>query len=142
MIDEVLRDLHGSEWSGHPSTGKILSQVHRYATWPSVAKDVNELVKNCKVCDQLREQVPKPLTPLQPIVATKVFDHVMCDLLSFTHPSHGYKYVLIFKDVFSGFTKSYKLRDKNTMGVVRALEDLVCSLGPPKILTIIMTPLG
>ena len=135
LTGEVLNELHGSEWSGHPGVGKMLSQVHRFATWPTIAKDVKTKVKNCKVCDQLREQVPKPLTPLQPIVATRVFDHVMCDLISFSAPSHGFKYVLVFKDVFSGLIRCYKLRDKTTNGVVRSLEDLVCFLGPPKVLS-------
>ena len=79
--------------------------------------------------------MPKAVTPLQPIIATRVFDHVMADLISFTVPSFGFKYVLIFKDVFSGFVKCYKLRDKSTKGVVKAFEDLVCFLGPPKLLT-------
>ena len=135
MIQEVLEDLHGSAWSGHPSVEKMLLQVQRYATWPSLPRDVKDLVQNCKVCDQLREQVPKPQTPLQPIVATRVFEHVMCDLVSFSVPSNGYKYVLVFKDVFSGLIRCYKLRDKTTNGVVRAFEDLVCFLGPPKLLT-------
>ena len=93
------------------------------------------LVFDGKVCDQLREPVPKPVAPLQPIVATKVFDHVMCDLISFPVPSFGFKYVLIFKDVFSGFIRSYKLRDKTSQGVLKCLEDLVCFLGPPRLLT-------
>ena len=79
--------------------------------------------------------MPKPVTPLQSIVATRVFDHVMCDLIAFPIPSFGFKYVLIFKDVFSGFIRSYRLRDKTAKGVVRCFEDLVCFLGPPKLLT-------
>ena len=134
MIDEVLEDLHGSQWAGHPSAGKMLLQVRRFAVWPTLPSDIKRKVADCKVCDQLREQVPKPQTPLHPIVATRVFDHVMCDLVSFP-PSNGFKYVLVFKDVFSGFIKCYKLRDKTTKGVTRCFEDLVCSLGPPMLLT-------
>lgn len=59
----------------------------------------------------------------------------MCDLLSFRTPTYGFNYVLVFKDVFSGFMKCYRLRDKTTKGVVKSLEDLVCSLGPLKQLT-------
>ena len=134
LVAEVLEDLHGSEFAGHPGSHKMLQKVNRYAVWPSVTADIKRRVNDCKVCDQLREQVPKPRTPLQSIVARRVFDHVMCDLVQFP-PSRGFKYVLIFKDVFSGFIKCYKLRNKTTDGVVRAFEDLVCSLGPPKLLT-------
>ena len=135
MIDEILADLHGSNWSGHPGVAKMTAQVQRFATWPSMAHDIKKKVRECATCDQLREEVPKPQTPLQPIVATAVFDHVMCDLISFPIPSKGFKYVLVFKDVFSGFVRCYKLRDKTTNGVVKSLEDLVCLLGPPRQLT-------
>ena len=135
MVPEILSDLHGSGLSGHPGVAKMLLQVRRFATWPTLPQDVKDKVKNCAVCDQLREQVPKPVTPLQPIVAKGVFDHVMCDLISFPTPSFGYKYVLVFKDVFSGFIRCYKLRDKTTKGVIRCFEDLVCLLGPPRVLS-------
>ena len=135
MVNEVLDGLHGSQWAGHPKVEKMLLQVRRYAVWPTLVRDVKEKVKNCCVCDQLREQVPKPQTPLQPIVAHRVFDHVMCDLISFDVPSSGYKYVLVFKDVFSGFIRCYKLRDKTAAGVTKCFEDLVCFLGPPRLLT-------
>ena len=135
MIEEVLSDLHGSNWSGHPSVGKMFLKAHRYVAWPSLAGDIKKKVRECAVCDQLREQVPKPQTPLQPIVATKVFEHVMCDLISFPTPSFGFKHVLVFKDVYSGYIRCYKLRDKTTKGVVSAFEDLVCLAGPPRVLS-------
>ena len=135
MVQEVLSDLHGSEWSGHPSATKMQLKVQRYAVWPTMPRDIRNAVKDCRVCDQVREQVPKPVTPLQPIVAKRVFDHVMCDLIAFPVVSYGFKYVLIFKDVFSGYVKFYKLRNKTSDGVVKAFEDLTCSLGPPKLLT-------
>ena len=135
MVSEVMEDLHGSQWAGHPSLEKMLQIVKRYAIWPTLRQDLMDKATNCQTCDRLREQVPKPVTPLQPIVARSVFDHVMCDLVSFGVPSYGFNYVLVFKDVFSGFIKCYKLRDKTSNGVVKAFEDLVCSLGPPKMLT-------
>ena len=97
-------------------------RIQRYATWPTLSDDVKEKIRTCRVCDQTMEQVPKPRTPLQSIVATRVFDHVMCDLLSFTIPSFGYKHVLIFKDVFSGYIKCYKLRDKTSKGVIKSFR--------------------
>ena len=135
MVQEVLADLHGSEWAGHPGAKKMQLKVQRYAIWPTMSRDIRDAVQNCQVCDQVREQVPKPITPLQPIVAKRVFDHVMCDLISFPIVSFGFKYVLVFKDVFSGYVKLYRLRNKTTDGVVKAFEDLTCSLGPPKLLT-------
>ena len=116
MIKELLESMHGSEWSGHPPAEKMMEKIKRFAIWPSLPTDAHQTVTNCRICDQLREQIPKHVTPLQPIIATKVFDHVMCDLISFSVPSFGYKYVLIFKDIFSGFIRCYKRRCKVTRG--------------------------
>ena len=80
----------------------MMLKVKRYAVWPTLDRDIKKAIKNCKICDQLREQVPKPMTPLQPIVARGVFDHVMADLISFPIPSFGSKYVLIYKDFSLG----------------------------------------
>ena len=134
MVNEILSDLHGSTRAGHLGSEKLLLMIKRYAIWPTLGNDVEEFVKTCKTCDQLREQVPRPKTPLRSIIARQVFDHVMCDLVSF-EPSKGYRYVLVFKDVFSGYIRCYKLRNKTTDGVVKAFQDLICTLGPPKLLT-------
>ena len=134
MVKEVLTDLHGSERAGHLGVDKLLLKVKRYAMWPTLRRDIEETVRNCMVCDQLRKQVPAVVTPLRPIIAQRVFDHVMCDLVTMPH-CKGYRYVLVFKDVFSGYIRCYKLRNKETTGVVRALDDLACTLGPPKILS-------
>ena len=105
MVPEILRDLHGTKWVGHPKTEKMIQMAKRYANWPTLPKDIRAYVTNCQICDQLSRQNPRPKTPLQPIVARRVFDHVMCDLLSFPTPSYGFNYLLVFKDVFSGFMK-------------------------------------
>ena len=135
MREEILKDLHGDSLSGHPSSEKMLIKIKRYATWPNLARDVTQFVKNCKVCDQLREPNPHNLTPRVPLEAKNVWDWVVCDLLMLPVASLGYHYVLVFIDVFSGFVKLYKLKTKNTEGVCRAFENLTCLIGPPRLLT-------
>ena len=69
MTKEVLSDLHGSLHAGHPSADKMLLKLKRYANWPSMNYDVMELIKNCRICDKMREEVPGSRTPLVPIEA-------------------------------------------------------------------------
>ena len=135
LVQEVIQDLHGSVEAGHPNTDVMLAQVRRYAVWPSMNKDIEDAVKNCQICDRMREPVPKNKTPLVPIIADRVFKHVMCDLIQLPVTSLGYKYTLVFRDVFSGYVKLYKLKSKVTTGVARAFEELTCTLGPPTLLT-------
>ena len=135
MIEEILSDLHGARQVGHPGAEKMLLKVRRYANWPSIAQDVETHIKNCKICDQMREEVPGSRTPLVPIEPEQVFDHVVCDLVALPKASLGYCHVLVFKDIFSGYVKLYKLKGKLSIGVAKAFEHLTCTLGPPRLLT-------
>ena len=131
----VMEDLHGSYMAGHPGIEKMLLSVKRYAVWPSINKDVKQFVADCVVCDQETEPTPANRTPRIPIKAENVWDHLICDLISLPVGSLGFHYVLVFVDVFSGYVKLYKLRDKHTKGVCKALEDITCTIGPPRLLT-------
>ena len=135
MVPEILSEVHGSYMSGHPSQEKMVLMVKRYAIWPTVSRDIKDFIRNCDVCDQEREPNPANRTPRIPIEAQNVWDHVICDLISLPTGSLGFHYVLVFIDVFSGYVKLFKLKDKNTIGVCRAFEDLTCTIGAPRLLT-------
>ena len=135
MRKEVLTDLHGDYMSGHPCPSKMLLTVKRYAVWPSISRDVDIFVQNCKVCDQMRDPVPQNRTPRVPLESKNIWDWVVCDLIMLPQATLGYRYVLVFIDVFSGFVKLYKLKDKSTQGVCKAFENLTCLIGPPRLLT-------
>ena len=90
----------------------MTSKLKRYAAWPNMGRDVSDFVANCVICDKLRNPVPGNKTPLQPIVAENVFDHVICDLLKLPVAPGNFSYLLVFKDVFSGYVSLYKLKDK------------------------------
>ena len=135
MRQEVMADLHGDYMAGHPCIAKMLLTVRRYAVWPSMSKDVEAFVLNCKVCDQMRDPVPQNRTPRVPLVSRNIWDWVVCDLIMLPQTTLGYHYVLVFIDVFSGFVKLYKLKDKRSQGVCKAFENLTCLIGPPRLLT-------
>ena len=135
LTNEILKNLHGNPMAGHPCAEKMLLKVKRYAIWPTIHKDIQLYVQNCKICDQERDPVPKSKTPRVPLEAKNVWDWVVCDLLMLPNASAGYRYVLVFIDVFSGFVKLYKLKTKDTIGVCKAFENLVCLIGPPRLLS-------
>ena len=135
LVEEVMQDMHGSTFAGHPSFRKMQQKLERHVIWPTLAKDIEQFVKTCVICDKLRQPVPGNKTPLQPIVAENIFDHVICDLLKLPLAPGGFQYVLVFKDVFSGYTSLYKLRTKVSQGVTKCLEDYVCRYGIPRRLT-------
>ena len=131
LVKEVMEDMHGSKFAGHPCAKTMTSKLKRYAAWPNMGRDISDFVTNCVICDKLRNPVPGNKTPLQPIVAENVFDHVICDLLKLPTAPGNFNYLLVFKDVLSGYVSLYKLRDKRSEGVARAFEDMACKFGVP-----------
>ena len=135
MVEHILKGVHGGYMSGHPSHEKMGLMIKRYAIWPTISRDIKGFIRDCSICDQELEPNPPNRTPRVPIEAQNVWDHVICDLISLPVGSLGFHYVLVFIDVFSGYVKLYKLKDKNTIGVCKAFEDLTCTIGAPRLLT-------
>jgi hypothetical protein len=135
LVGETMEDMHESKFAGHPSKRKMVAKLKRYAIWPNMGVDVAEFVTRCAICDKHREPRPGNKTPLQPIIAEDVFDHVICDLLKLPNSPGNVSYLLVFKDVFSGYIALYKLRDKTSVGVAKAFEDMRCRIGTPRRLT-------
>ena len=132
LVPEVLKDAHGSMLAGHPGKTRMVAKLERSVVWESMAKDVSQHVEKCKECDLLRENKPKIRTPLQPVVARRVGDHIICDLLKLPTAPGNFNYVLVCMDIFSKFVNLYKLRTKEAPGVANCIQDLCLSRGFPK----------
>ena len=131
LVPDVLKDAHGSMLSGHPGVARMTAKLERYVVWEGMAGDIKQHVEKCKQCDLVRQQNPPVRTPLQPVVAKRVGDHVICDLLKLP-PAGRFNYVLVCMDVFSKFVNLYKLRNKEAAGVATCIQDLCLSRGFPK----------
>jgi hypothetical protein len=92
LVKEVMEDMHGSKFAGHPCEKTMTSKLKRYATWPKMGTDVSNFVTKCVICDKLRNPVPGNKTPLQPIVAENIFDYVICDLLKLPTAPGNFNY--------------------------------------------------
>jgi hypothetical protein len=97
LIQEVMDDAHGSKFAGHPSAAKMQTKLARDATWPTMVRDISKFVATCKICNKMRPTIPEGKTPLQPIIAENVFNHIICDLPKLLVAPGGFQYVLVFK---------------------------------------------
>ena len=59
----LLRELHVVPTAGHPGFDKTYDLAHRSFFWPSLHKDVKELVASCDVCQRIKvsRQLPQGL---------------------------------------------------------------------------------
>ena len=100
LVAEILNDAHGSMLAGHPGKDRLKAKLERSVVWERMDKDIANHVEKCKQCDLTRKQNPAVKAPLEPIVAKRVNDHIIIDLLNLPTAPGGYNYVLVCMDVF------------------------------------------
>ena len=132
LVPDVLKDAHGSMLSGHPGKARMAAKLERSVAWEGMADDIKKHIEKCKQCDLVKEHKPALRTPLQPVVAKRVGDHVICDLLKLPTAPGNFNYVLVCMDIFSKFVNLYKLKTKEAPGVANCIQDLCLSRGFPK----------
>ena len=61
LIERALKKAHQG---GHPGITNLKRRVRSHFFWPTLSKDVKEMVNNCKHCEMFKEKKRKTdLTP-------------------------------------------------------------------------------
>ncbi|CAF0853980.1 unnamed protein product [Brachionus calyciflorus] len=92
---EILKQIHDSEFGGHfgcvGTTGKIESKYY----WPSQHKHIAEYIENCLKCQESKTSGLMGRAPLQPIITSRPFQLVTCDILGpLNTTERGAEYIL------------------------------------------------
>ena len=102
--------------------------------WPELRKDCSTTVSHCKACLAFNVSVAG-FNPLQTIDATLPMDHVAVDLFGpFTSSRNGATYALLLIDIATRFVWLSPLQDKSAASVAKALFEIFCQNGFPKII--------
>lgn len=73
--------------------------------------------------------------PLEPIVVSKVWERVQCDLIDFRHSPDGrFAWILHLKDHYSKYTQLYALKSKEAKPIAKCLSQFIMAFYPPEIL--------
>ena len=101
--------------------------------WPNMNKDIEEVLGTCDRC--LQYTVTRSgFHPAKSVSASGPGDHCQVDLSTHWEESpEGFKVLLHYIDVFTGFLVLRPLKDGTAESVAQALWDIWCLLGPPKI---------
>ena len=133
---EALRECHDHPTSGHPGVDRTVWRARRWYYWPGMYVDTRRYVKQCQVCQKVKPEQRKPpglmgfRTPEDPwaVVATDIMGPLPTS-------TQGFKYLLIFEDVFTKWVEIVPLRSATAASVTKALRDRVlCRWGTPRVL--------
>jgi hypothetical protein len=51
---QILKEMHECPTGGHQGVQRTFERLKLYVTWPGMFHDVEEYIKNCRVCQQNR----------------------------------------------------------------------------------------
>ncbi|WP_461384568.1 integrase zinc binding domain-containing protein, partial [Devosia indica] len=103
---KVLTEGHDNQISGHLGIERTLELMSRKYYWNDMKKDVQEYVRTCEVCQQMKPELRAQKGLLQPIpVADKKWDQITTDLVTDLPPVDGFDSIAVFVDRLTKMVK-------------------------------------
>ena len=122
MRPDILKLIH----EGHLSMDKCKTITRRTLYWPSMTRDIENLVVKCSVCNSFcRQQAAEPL--LTHPFPDRPWQKVGVDIFSFKQKD----YILVV-DYYSKYPEISRLPDKTASTVIMHVKDIFASHGIPE----------
>ena len=67
LREEILREFHCSRFAVHPSGTKMYHDLHRHYYWSGMKRHVEDFVRRCLTCQQVKTEHQRPAGLLQPL---------------------------------------------------------------------------
>ena len=123
LIHTALKKAHQG---GHPGITNLKRRVRSHFFWPTLSKDVKEMVNNCKHCAMFTEKNRKTnLTPHN-LKDVNCWERLSIDLFG---PLPNNKSVLVAQDMVSKFPVAKMMNRTDAENVTKVLEDFYTSYG-------------
>jgi hypothetical protein len=130
---EIFQQMHDSEFGGHFGTTGTTGKIEPKYYWPGLHKQIENYVQNCGKCQEAKIRGLLNRAPLQPIITSRPFQLVTCDILGpFPATVRGTKYILVFMCHFTKWVEMYGLNTLEAIEVAQCLIDLICRHGVPE----------
>ncbi len=131
---KIIEDAHFLPTGGHLGIQKMLKTLKLRYFWPNMVKDLEILVKTCKLC-QINKHSKQKRVPLAVTdTASRTFQKVFMDIVG-PYPATDYnnKYVLTVQDDLSKFMLAMPIQNKSADTVARNLvENVFLKYGFPE----------
>ncbi|XP_070056556.1 uncharacterized protein [Nicotiana tomentosiformis] len=120
---EILEACHSSPYGGHHGGARTTIKVLSYGFyWPTLYKDVSNLVKRCDECQRASGISKKTEMPLTTILEIDIFDVWGIDFMSPFVSSCGNTYILVAVDYVSKWVEVVAFPNNEARSVVAFLK--------------------
>ena len=67
LREEILKEFHCSRFAVHPGGTKMYQDLRRQYYWSGMKRHVEDFVRGCLMCQQVKVEHQKPVGLLQPL---------------------------------------------------------------------------
>ena len=126
LIIRILSLYHAHEFSVHMSRDRLYALLKKRFYWKGMFGDINEWIKACPKCSEIKTNKTEKYGLLQPIIVTKPFEIVAADLMGpLTTSPEGYKYLLNCIDLYTNWPESQPLRTLTAQELTSAIQKII-----------------
>lgn len=111
----------------HSGTNSTLNRLRLSAWWPTIRKDTAAWVSQCATCQKIRPRFTKSQSSWS---KGEAFERVHADWFYV----RGIGNLLLIVDSASGWIEVFPFRERSTENVIKALTDICCRFGVPRVL--------
>ena len=83
LREEILREFHFSRFAVHPGGMKMYHDLRRQYYWSGMKRHVEDFVRRCLTCQQVKAEHQRPAGLLQPLeIAKWKWEHITMDFVT------------------------------------------------------------
>ena len=128
---QLISEAHAAGHYGEKAMYKYI-ELRGY-WWPHMRTAIEKEIDQCRSC-QKYNLVRAGFHPARSVFAARPGDHFQMDLAQLPRSVDGMVYILLMIDVFTGFVVLTALPNKEDATVARAVWNVFCIIGLPRIL--------
>ena len=126
LREEILESGHSQFYSGHFETFKTHQRILESAWWPDTFADMQNKIRDCKICIVVKAQKKKFLFPKQPL------DLISIDFIVELPISNGNNnHILTIVDNYTKHLKVYAVPDRTSKTAAKCIYDYILTYGIP-----------
>ena len=144
FCNTLLEEFHCSPTAGHMGFAKTLARLKANFWWEGMRNQVQQFVKNCTTCQQVKYETKKPSGLLQPLpIPQAIWEDLSLDFITGLPISKGHTAILVVVDRLSkGVHMAALLPNFTAHKVALVFFEIVCKLhGMPRSLVSDRDPL-
>lgn len=104
LLPHILAECHSSSTGGHFGFHKTLARLRNDFRWPHMRHMIQEFIKHCAICQQIKTDTMKPAGLLQPLpIPDRIWSDISMDFIEGLPVSHGHSVIMVVVDRLSKY---------------------------------------